>query len=155
MKKRVRAARRQRGGVGGGLVKGRSRKQNDRLGAFLVQADTHLETSLDKYTHVNALCTSFTFPQPSTNQIAVLTRATPAIYQSYTSPGWAKSPRIWHIVHVLEHIKTHNAQQLISGKATEYRRRARSCTVDPLSRRREVAYGVRSSPKPEHTIFFA
>ena len=46
--------------------------------------------------------------------------------------------------------------RFVLGKASESRRRPRSCHVDPSSRRREVAHGALcSSGKPEQTICFA
>ena len=107
--------------------------------------------------------------------IAVTTRATPAIYQSYLR--WAKLPRTRSIsfAYVHEHFKTHSTKQshatidvrsrnrtnprstrFVSGNVREYRRRSRRCQVDQLSRGRDVAHGVLpSSPKPDETIFFA
>ena len=110
--------------------------------------------------------------QPSTNQITSLTRATPAIYQSYLSDGRNHPAHIAHRTRTrtyqyAQHTAAHatmdvrsrhrtspRTTRFVVGKASENRRRPRSYRVDPLSRRREVAHGVlSSSPKPEQTIF--
>ena len=110
--------------------------------------------------------------QPSTNQIAVSTRATPAIYQSYLPDGRNHPAYTAHRTRTrtyqnAQHTAAHatidvrsrhrtnpRTTRFVVGKANENRRRPRSYHVDPLSRRREVAHGVlSSSPKPEQTIF--
>ena len=110
----------------------------------------------------------------STNQIAVLSRATPAIYQSYLPDGWNYPAYIAHrtrtrIYKNAQHTAAHatidvrsphrtnpRSTRFVSGKASENWRRPRTYHLDPLSRRREVAHGVlRSPPKPEQTVFFA
>ena len=112
--------------------------------------------------------------QPSTNQIAVLPRATLAIYQSYLPDGRNHPVYIAHrtstqtyqsahhttsahatIVLRSRHETNPRSTRFVSGKATECKRRPRRHHVDPLSRRREVAHGVlRSLPKPEKTTVF-
>ena len=111
--------------------------------------------------------------QPSTNQITALTRATPAIYQSYLPDGRNHPAYIAHRTRTRTYKNTHHtaaahatigvrsrhrtnprSTRFVLGKASEHRRRPRSYHVDPLSRRREVAHGVLcSSPKPEQTFF--
>ena len=112
--------------------------------------------------------------QPSTNQIAPLTRATPATYQSYIPDGRNHPAYIAHrtrtrthknaqhtAAHATIYVRSRHrtnprSTRCESGKASEHRRRPRRYHVDPLSRRREVAHGVRrSSLKPEQTISFA
>ena len=100
--------------------------------------------------------------QPSTNQITALTRATPAIYQSYLPDGRNHPAYIAHRTRTrtyknaqhtaaLSTIKTFDVDieltnprstRFVLGKASEHRRRPRSYHVDPLSRRREVAHGI-------------
>ena len=112
--------------------------------------------------------------QPSTNQITAITRATPAIEQSYLPDGRNHPAYIAHRTrtrtyqnaqHTAAHAKmdvrsrhrtSPRSSRFVLGKASEYRRRSRSYHVHPLSRRREVAHGVLcSSPKSEQTFFFA
>jgi len=111
--------------------------------------------------------------QPSTNQITSLTRATPAIYQSYLPDGRNHPAYIAHRTRTrtyknAQHTAAHatmdvrsrhrtspRTTRFVVGKASENRRRPRSYRVDPLSRRREVAHGVLcSSPKPQQSLFF-
>ena len=113
--------------------------------------------------------------QPTTNEITALTRATPAIYQSYLPDGRNQPAYIAHRTRArryqnAQHTAAHatmdvrsrhrttnpRSTRFVLGKTSEYRRRPRSYHLDPLSRRREVAHGVLcSSPKPGQTIFFA
>ena len=100
--------------------------------------------------------------QPSTNQITALTRATPAIYQSYLPDGRNHPAYIAHRTRTrtyknAQHTAAHatmdfrsrhrtnpRTTRFVLGKASEHRRRPRSYHVDPLSRMREVAHGVLS-----------
>ena len=112
--------------------------------------------------------------QPSAYQIAALTRATPAIYQSYLPNGRnypayiahrTRTPTYKHALHTparatidvrSRHRTSPWSTRYVMGKASECRRRPRSDHVGALSTRRDVAHGVlRSSPTPEHTIVFA
>ena len=112
--------------------------------------------------------------QPSTNQIAPLTRATPATYQSYIPDGRNHPAYIAHrtrtrtykntqhtAAHATKGVRSRHrtnplSTRFVMGKASEHRRRPRRCHVDQLSSRREVAHGVlHYLPKPEQTIFFA
>ena len=106
--------------------------------------------------------------QLSTNQIAALTRATPAIYQSYLPDGRnypayicvahrTRTGTYKNAQHTAAHATTDiqsrhrinpRSTRFVLDKARECRRWLRSYHVDPLSRRREVVHGVlRSSPK--------
>ena len=98
--------------------------------------------------------------QPSTNQITALTRAAPAIYQSYLPDGRNHPAYIAHRVRTrtyknAQHTAAHatmdvrsqhrpnpRSTRFVLDKASEQRRRPRSSHVDPLARRREVAHGV-------------
>ena len=110
--------------------------------------------------------------QPSTNQIAALTRATPAIYPSYLPDGRnhpayithrtrtrtyknAQNPAAHATIDVRSRHRTNpRSTRFVLDKASECRRRPQSGHMDSLSRRREVAHGVlRSWPKPEQTFF--
>ena len=98
--------------------------------------------------------------QPSSNQIAAFTRATPAIYPSHLSDGRNHAAYIArrtrtrtykNAQHTAAHptmdVRTRHrtsprSTRFVLGKASEYRRRPRRYHVDSLSRRREVAHGV-------------
>ena len=92
--------------------------------------------------------------QPSTNQIAAFTRATPAIYQSYLPDGRSHPAHIAHRTRTrtyrnAQHTAAHatidvrsrhrtnpRSTRFVLGKGSENRRRPRSYHVDTLSRRR-------------------
>ena len=112
--------------------------------------------------------------QPSTNQITSLTRATPAIYQSYIPDGRNHPAHIAHRTRTrtyqnAQHTAAHatidvrsrhrtspRITRFVVGKASECRWRPPKFHVDPWSRRREVARdALRSLPKPEKGLFFA
>ena len=111
--------------------------------------------------------------QPSTNQITALTRATPAIYQSYLPDGRNHPAYIAHrtcrrtyknahhtAAHATMDVRSRHRTsprltRFVLGKASEYRRRSRSYHVDPLSRRREVAHGVLCSRPNLNKLFFS
>ena len=97
---------------------------------------------------------------------------TPAIYQSYlpderNHPAYTAQRTRTRTYKNAQHTAAHatmdvrsrhrtspRSTRFVLGKASECRRRSRSCHVDPLSRRREVAHGVLCpSPKPEHFFF--
>ena len=102
------------------------------------------------------------FRQPSTNQIAVLTRATPAIYQSYLPDGRNHPAYTAQRTRTRTYSKYINIQHTAAHATIDTRSRHRTNPrstrfvlgkADPLSTRQEVAHGVlRSSPKPQHTI---
>ena len=97
--------------------------------------------------------------QPSTNHISQMGEITAYIaHRTRTRTYKNAQHTAAHATMDVRSLHTTNTRStcFVLGKASEYRRRPRSYHVDPLSRRREVAHGVLcSSPKPEHTIFFA